>query len=585
MFELYTENRREGIPNLITEDFLLLAYSMVLQNEVERIEEALQQDVQHLVDGLYRTLEKHDSKAPGSQQALAFVATVRALGEAERGAVPDAVAEELKRIESASGVAASAVTGLKVDFSQMAPRGRYTRNEAAARYFRVVRYAGSTLFPLRSSAATQTSAEQADQLTAAAVTMSHAVAADPKLLAAFKRIDARTRWLFGRPDDLTVTDYARAMRANARLSPSRARAHLTKTFASRRPLLVGGAVDTGALEAGADARDVLLGWRLLPQRVTPDRVALQKLVFGGAGRDLTYQGSRQPRSLTMVPGVGPVRGFPLADDLLALLGSVAARTRLEATGDHEYGGFEKAFAEARQTLAPEESLQSDHLEIVRALASRTSADADVRLNTAAALWTLDKHREVLYAKQSYTGVGKGVAIDQRQQAWIDPAVETYVALRRQIDRITTRLVKPSDELGQLGGVLDRCIEIARQQRQGRQPNGADAEFLNNLDTTLRDLIGRDDGPLATDIHTDLNSGMTLVEALAAPTVVETAVGTDAVARGALFTHLEFRHPVADRLTDESWAQKVAEGVPEAAAVSARVSESFARRVAAYGETK
>jgi hypothetical protein len=585
MFELYAKNRQEGIPNLITQDFLLLAYSMVLQNEIERIEEGLQDDVGQLVEGLSAALAKQDAKERGTDRAQAFAATLVALRKPDPGEVPQAVADELKLISAGAGISTSAITGLPVDFSQMTPRGRYTRNEDASRYFRVVRYAGSVLFPLRGSAATQTSEEQATELTAAAVTMSRAISGDPALAAVFKRIGARTQWLFGRADDLTVTDYAPAVRrVGAKATPATMRKFLAKTFAARRPHVIGGAVATESLESGVDARDVLLGWRLLPQRVTPDRIALQKLVYGGSGKDLVYNGSGEPRSVTTVAGVGRVRGFPLADDLLALLGSAAAKERLQKNGEVQYSGYEKAFADARRALAGENGLAADHLRIVRALSTPAGADSDVRLNTAAALWTLDKHREVLYAKQSYTGVGKSVQVEQRDGAWLDPAVDTYVALRQQLDRIAANVAPASDSLARFGKVLDRCIEISRQEINGVRPSGEAVTFLNDLDGVLRELVGRDDGPVATDVHTDGNSGMTLVEALAAPTVVEATIGEN-VMRGALFTHVEFRHPISERLTDQQWAERVAAGIPEAAAVSERLGEAFARHVAAYAETK
>jgi len=37
MFELYEQNRTQGIPNYITEDFILLSYAMILNETVTEI--------------------------------------------------------------------------------------------------------------------------------------------------------------------------------------------------------------------------------------------------------------------------------------------------------------------------------------------------------------------------------------------------------------------------------------------------------------------------------------------------------------------------------------------------------------------
>jgi hypothetical protein len=588
MFAIYAENRREGIPNLITADFLINAYAMVLQNRLEQAEDESQAEVREFTRRLAAALDTLTTNEPGLAEARAFAATLVALGNgtaAGASAAPNVV-REIELVAKAEGVAPSAVTGLPIDYSQMKPRGRYTRSEDAQRYFRVVRYAGAVLFPLRASAAAQISPEQRDRLTGAAVTMSRVVHGDRRLSKLYQTLDGRTRWMFGQPDDLTVADYVKAMPGEARTWPiATVREHLEKQFAGRRPQIIGAPVDVAALEPGQDARDVLLGWRLFPSRVTPDRAALQQLVYGGTKHPLTLTGQTDRRSTTTVQGRGRVRGFPLSIDLLALLGSADARRTLDAAGEHEYTGFEEAFGEARQSLTQGEGLPLDHLEIIRTLTEGTGADTDVRLNSAAALWTLDKHRELLYAKQSYTGVGKSVALDRRTTAWLDPELDTYLLLRRQLQRATMQVGDRAGELKQLSAILDTCIEIARDERRGVRPTGERAVFLNNLDASLRDLTTRDDRPIATDIHTDLNSGMTQVQALAAPTVVEAPVGAESLARGALFTHVEFRHPVSDRLTDESWAQRVQSGVAEATAASARLQKSFAQRMAIYVHAK
>jgi hypothetical protein len=76
-------------------------------------------------------------------------------------------------------------------------------------------------------------------------------------------------------------------------------------------------------------------------------------------------------------------------------------------------------------------------------------------------------------------------------------------------------------------------------------------FLNNLDHDLIKLTGGADKPIAVDVHSDVNSGQALVEALKHP--AEAKHGAE---RGARFQVAEFKAPLAQRITDEEWQKKL-----------------------------
>ena len=94
-------------------------------------------------------------------------------------------------------------------------------------------------------------------------------------------------------------------------------------------------------------------------------------------------------------------------------------------------------------------------------------------------------------------------------------------------------------------------------------------FLNNLDKAFLELTGQKDMPIVVDVHTEPNSGQVLEEAIGYPKSIyyglkksnvvildpganDYGLESNAVARGALFTHYEFKHPMSDRLTDAAW---------------------------------
>src|SRR6266404_2602964 len=67
MFDLYDANRREGVPNYITEDFVLLSYSMIVESSITSMEQNLAYpQLQKLVKAL---IEK--SQAQKDQNAAA----------------------------------------------------------------------------------------------------------------------------------------------------------------------------------------------------------------------------------------------------------------------------------------------------------------------------------------------------------------------------------------------------------------------------------------------------------------------------------------------------------------------------------
>jgi hypothetical protein len=64
------------------------------------------------------------------------------------------------------------------------------------------------------------------------------------------------------------------------------------------------------------------------------------------------------------------------------------------------------------------------------------------------------------------------------------------------------------------------------------------------------LSGAPDKPIVIDVHSNPAAGQVVEEATGYPRVVS----GEGSARGAVFTHREFKQPMSERLTDASWRE-------------------------------
>ena len=549
MFYLYEDNRKEGIPNYITEDFVLLAYSMTINEAVTHLEE---QSLLPAFQAYVETLGKLSGKDRASKRNRDFLGVISAL--LSGGKIPKwvsnskSVKAELDKVLGGKGIARSDLGRQTLDYTQFQVRGKYTRSEALGRYFQAMRYANTVLFPIVATRATDISKDDTDALTEQALALSalmqHADVADKR-----RSLESKLTALFGPSRDLEPEDYL--AQRNKKIQTLRDSLLKMARDTGRQPLILSGIVKVRDLEEGLSAADALTGFRLIPQAFTPDAAAFQYLVYHKVGE---YLGMGQPQSAGVINGKR-VKVFPSNLEVMALLGSSEAELMLDATDERNYTGYASAWEKARDVLHMPGGLVSDQLSIIQYWLTRGRAaipDAARRLKSCQALWTYQRYTSQLYVKQSYTADAKGFQMPRpRETAYIAPAPELYLMLALRVRRIQGALGE-SKRLNSLQDLLYRCAEIGLQTVQGRIPTSDDAMFLNNLDKAFLELTGQKDMPIVVDVHTEPNSGQVLEEAIGAPKTIRYSLGYNAVARGALFTHYEFKHPMSDRLTDAAW---------------------------------
>lgn len=544
MVDIYQENRRLGIPNYITEDFLLRGYGLLLETGIAEMEaKRALPEFRELLDGLHADFAGASGEA--AQANRRYVATLRALLMGEESTGDLALDAELAAVRAAEGIARSQLFRQTIDYTQFRPRGKYAATPEMSRYFQAMRLAGAVLFPVKESAATGITAETADALTAQAMDLADRITRSPAVAQTNQRLMQRLTWVFGPAEDLGIDD----LLPQAEETPAAARVRLLSKARQERkqPRILGGVVDVGKLEEGVSAADALTGFRLLPSRFTPDSAALQALVYNSV---TDYRGKGEPFTLTVLDG-RRVKGFPRAAELMAILDSREADRQLKGDGDLNYTGYAEARERAAALLQEDAGLVSLHLQLIEYLVrGDTRNDGARRLNTALSFYTMHRHANILYAKQSYTAAGKGMQSHPvRGAPTIDAEPELFLLLSRLTSRAATELESPA--LAEYALLLDDCIDAAFRVRDASPLTARQTQVLNDLDEELVRHAGAEDAPIVTDIHTDPNTRQVVQEGLAHPEVV--SLGK---AKGARFVHREFKQPMEQRLTDEEWSQQL-----------------------------
>ncbi|MCB1876530.1 MAG: DUF3160 domain-containing protein [Chromatiales bacterium] len=546
-FDLYEDNRRQGIANLITEDFLLLGYGLIRQRTIEEMEvERLRPLFGDILAKLAAGLDGLATESPAKQSNRRYIAILQALLSGDESVLIDDVARaEYQAVVTAAGIAVSPLWQRRVDYSQFRPRGRYTATEEFERYFRAIRYAGDVLFAVKASRATGLDESDVLRLTAQALQLSRLIHADASLAVALDEIERLLTWSFGPSEDLRSSELLAVARHCGKAKdclPSAllefARAH------GRQPVILSGLVDESGLEPGVSPADVLTGWRLLPSRFSANGAAMQSLVYADTGE---YQGPPDvhPLSLSVIGG-RKVKGYPTALEMLALLGDDLAAARVRERGDASFAGYGEAMKRARSAMFGTQGLDLGQTVFLSALLKDGTRSSEARQRSALGFWVWQRYLAVLYAKQSYTLMGKGLIPDTgRDGADLVPATALYQALGG-----LARAHAEAESLPvwrEFAEVLDRISEISLKRDLDLKPSPSDEAFLNRLDKILLALTQSRDTPIVVDVHSNPADGMVLQEALAWPRVVRAGSAT-----GAVFEHREFKQPMDERLTDEQW---------------------------------
>jgi len=430
------------------------------------------------------------------------------------------------------------------------------------------------------------------------------------------RIYSVTAFYAGFADDLTLYDYREAMREVFGSKFSAGELEKEKKYAKflfELSKLQGPEIFSGTGGAGLDPGgfeghqftsvkqldEILsytMGFRFMGQRYIPDSYILGQLVSPAVG---TVPRVIPPRfTVVYIPDerIQPdlaysIRGFPRGLDVFSVFGSKRASEHIINYTDHEYPKYGEQVENLRvefSKLTDEDwnrNLYWSWLYALKTLTEergrgyqtyqQTIAYLDRQLNTALASWAALRHNTILYAKQSYTPMHVGITSVEPTpppppppKGLVEPLPEFYARIlttvkmaHEGLKELDVLSVEAEFRLSSLVNTLERLYEICKRQVRNEPLTSEDNNFLANFPDKLKMAIGDvDDEGLKTtiiaDVHTDINSKLTLEEASGYLDYVVIAYirteGDIVLAVGPVLSYYEFKHPMDDRLTDEKW---------------------------------
>ncbi len=590
-------------PIYVTVDSFLHAYHVQFDSLLANIEE------EYLYNDLYnltRRMIEHSSSdilkagEPALKNLAYFSIAMKLLDPSFNPSdeVKDVVDAELKRID-AGVIAKSPLFGYKEDYSQYRPRGHYTRSEKLQRYFRAMMWYGRIAFLLREGLVSE---NKSRELTVQAALISADLSSDENASSYWERIYIVTSFFVGFADDYTPYDYLEALKSlfdgsielkdlyslrNSNEMIDRFRVELMKRG---KPKIYGG---TGSCRVNPpitkekldECLEKTAGMRFMGQRYVPDSYVFQRLVAPSVG---LYTGSKKPFTLVETQ-LGPARGFPRGLDWFAVVGSNRALEILKEEGDTSYERYYEMMKSLRSEFSKADwskNLYWSWLDVLRYLVKvrgdgypaymRSPDWLDRQLQAGLASWTELRHDTILYAKQSYTPKLTAMPPPAKLGA-VEPLPDVYLRLEALVNQTRDGLKemgylseKEETRLNNLINALRRAREISLKELAGESLNRSDLYFIGNfndvLDSIMLGLNERSKSTvLVADVHTDLNSGQVLEEAVGKIDMIVVAFPTPngtALMVGPVLTYYEFKHPLKDRLTDEKWFEMLKTNEPE-----------------------
>jgi hypothetical protein len=611
--EVYEGLKEAFVPIFVTTDALLHTAHLVFDYMLRAVEiTALRSRLAALTDVLLDASARDlvqatnpDVKEAARRNLAFFSVGARLLDPARQppAEVADLVQAELKLIEGRrDGIPPprSPVLGVREDYTQYIPRGHYTRNDAFRTYFLAAMWYGRVgffVYPSESHGLSQAATERlARQALLITRDLHDQRVGDRAAVDVWRGIYETTALFAGRAEDPGPDEYRTLAQAvygglpdlKQLADDARLGAFLARVRELPRPRVLSTYYLDDAQPDSITPRwqDGTLGFHFMPQRFVPDAHILSELVWDRVG---SYQGERQPFTLSVSLYEAPYRGIPRGLDVLAAFGSELAGRILREEGDTEYAGYPEKLSALRALYARDElgrDLYHRCLAMLRTLLepppkaapafARNEAWARKQLNAALGTWAELRHDTILYVKQSYTSAPRGAATPPPSPpAYLEPYPRVYAGLSALVAQMRRALdgwgmLEPGvgSKLAEFEALLVELEGIAERELEGHWPTGPEMEGLAAIGGRLKALLrfpralmeqitsGTDDRmAVVGDVHTHLAGGEVLEEAVGDPYLICVELereGQRARYWGAVFSYYEFRHPMDDRLTDEAW---------------------------------
>jgi hypothetical protein len=609
----YTGIYANDLPLFVSGDSVLHAVHRSYDAILKEIEyAALQPDLQKVLDGMRGGLAAEAAASTWPAETVLdvdeYLAVAASLALYNGSAPPVAggsaanVTSLVAQAKAAGGAAEVTLFGEPrlLDFSQFTPRGHYAGNSILEPYFRAMMWLGRTDLRLLSQKASGEVALGRRQFAAAALM---AKLVEP-VRDDWERVDRTLRAFLGESDNMVPTDFS-ALRALAgvdswaalldRSDEELARAIVGGGFGIQRIASQLLFVDRGNEGAPLDRAFLLLG-----QRFVIDSQVLANVVY-----DRVFDPAR-PTPLRMMPS-------PL-DVAFAALGNSGAADLL-ATDVQAYPGYPQALHQARILVDQHEpgywteSLYTSWLGALRAASPGWGATANPKappivateawskriLQMQLASWAELRHDNLLYAKQSYTGI----PVCEFPDAYVEPIPALWHALAEfgnrgaslMADLGASSSASAAAYFTSLASTAAMLEAMALQQEQGLPFNAEQMAFINQAVELKTESVvcatitrpagwypnlfySRDDADkqdtMVADVHTQPADeagnmvGKVLHVGTGFPRLLVVTFNTCAGPRayaGVVSAYHETITTDFDRLTDQRWTDQLAAAPP------------------------
>ncbi len=615
IFEVYQDCKKNNHPIFITTDAALHTSHLFFDSVLRILEiQRLFDFSKELTDLMLQISKNHYEEADSEEVKQAARLNIGFFSVAKKLFEPDfkpgnkldeLVSEELKNISDHKGIKFRALLDYVdhpsmlthpyayEDYSQYYPRGHYTRNETFKKYFKVMMWYGRIDFKLKPGKSDE-ALIHGRKMTLQALLMVDALMRNPRAFELWNMIYKPTVYFVGKTDDLNAEDYISLIKdifpSNQNIDKYHNEKFLSDFIQKAQEMEPPKVLSALAYE-DKDFKKTTLGFRFMGQRFIPDSYIFQQLVFGV--KKLKYTGKDKPFTMENIPNVGQARAFPRGLDVFAVLGSQRALEILQKEGDTEYEGYNEQMNQLKKEFASIDQkkwtqnlywhwlysliplLNEDIKENAPGF-MKGSSWIEKELMTALGSWTELRHDTILYAKQSYTLMGRAPLPQPAfTYGYVEPYPQVYERIQHMMSRLREmhselkiEIPEVQDKIRKFEAVLHKLKVISEKELEKKSLTKEEYSFIWDIGSTLKELKrfpesiqkkitsdADEQMDIIVDVHTELNTSQVLEEGVGFPFHIYVIISDSKgrrITHGAVYSYYEFKHPLDDRLTDEKW---------------------------------
>ena len=592
LFELYQLNRKENIPNYITQDLLLVSYQLLENRSIRTLEEKLlipgfQQFIKLLNQAVHQPTNSQHVPVNKRVKDLSNLLTTLLEVTQDTRSLPNGLSkkaeQELNLITQAQGTHRSPLWGILLDYSKLRPTGHYSTTTEHKNYYISLKYLAGIPFLINPSQATGTDKKAIEGFFHDLLAFKQIVIRDQQLTQSLIAFEALTKQVFGKSEDptlLEIINYPEHWLTDLNTFRKKLNSSITHTTK-----VIDFPIDGDSLASSKELNYVSRSVRLI---ATPSdwyhrtsQVLLNHSGILSAERQNTTSGQAGIFGLNAQT---QHKEYISIQEILATLTDKKTSNHLIPKAETHFAGYSKAFSKAKKTnqdLYPTPVLLEiinnqrtkkqpiKHLgKILRLKEVITSAPEQTQINleTSKAFLTWHLYNRQLYQKQNITLINKSFSFpNQRPGASVEPAIGVYLTLKAQAEEMLSHsngLPTLEEDWQSYIQHLDRVLLLADQLAGTPATSTADNNYLNQLDLELRTLTQQTDFPILVRSMVGSNEQLAVYQAIGLPKVVfppSSATPAENKARGARLSHYEFKLPLQITLNEETWLRQLLKG--------------------------